>query len=75
MSVLALVIVLVLLGLLAYGVKQSPFLGDGMKKAINIVIFVVVVMLILEAFGLLDVIRNVRVPRVSWAGPARHVIA
>lgn len=64
MSVLALVIILVLLGLLCYGVNIAPFLVGWMKTAINVVIFVIAVLLILEAFGLLDVIRGVAVPRV-----------
>ena len=65
MSVLALVIILVLLGLLAWGVNVAPFLVGWMKNAINVVIFVIAVLLILESFGLLQVIRSVAVPNVS----------
>jgi hypothetical protein len=65
LSILALVIILVLLGLLCWGVNAIFPLPAWMKTLINVVIAVVAILIVLNAFGLLDIIRDIRVPRVN----------
>lgn len=55
MSVLALVVVIILLGLLCWGANMIP-IPAWAKMAVNIVCAIIAVLLILEAFGILDTI-------------------
>lgn len=64
MSVLTLVLILVFLGAVAYFANASGKLTPTFKWLINAVLIIVAVFLILSAFGVLDEIRGVKVPKL-----------
>lgn len=64
MSILALVIILVLLGLGCWFINSKTPLSQGWKTAINVVIIITAIVLCLVAFGVWDEIRGVKVPHI-----------
>jgi hypothetical protein len=65
MSLLQLLIILILFGVLLWLFNAYVTIVDAkVKKLINIVVIVALVLLCLYAFGVLDAIRGVRVPKV-----------
>jgi fumarate reductase subunit C len=66
MSLLALILILVCLGALLWAINTyCTFIAPPIKTLITIVIVIVALLLVADAFGLLDAIRGVRVPRVD----------
>lgn len=63
MTLLALIVVLALLGILAWGATYIP--NAIIKKIAITVIIVVAVLLVLQAFGVWDEVRHIMVPRVG----------
>jgi len=63
MSVIALVVILVVLGVVAWLVNKAP-MGATMKTIVNVVLVVVALLLVLSAFGVWDQVRSLKVPRL-----------
>lgn len=64
MSVLALILILVVLGIVAYFINTSAKITPTIKWIINAVIVTVAVLLVLSAFGVWDEVKNIKVPRL-----------
>jgi len=64
MSLFALIIALVLVGLLLYAINAYVPMDPGVKKLLNIVVIVVLVIWLMSALGLLDDLRTIRVPKL-----------
>lgn len=65
MTLIQLLLILILFGVLLWLFNfYVTAIDAGVKKLINIVVIVALVLLCLYAFGVLDAIRGVRVPRV-----------
>lgn len=66
MSVLALIVILLALGVAYWlvNVKFGAAIGNPFKWLINIVLVVVAIVLVLMAFGVWDEIRGVKVPQI-----------
>ena len=65
MSFLALVIVIALIGLVVGLAQRAPWIDPTFKQIIWWVGVVAVVVIVLMAFGVLDMISTVRVPHYS----------
>ena len=65
MSLVSLVVTLIVVGILLYCVNTYVPLDPKIKKIVNIVVVVAVVLWLIAAFGLLDGLRNVQVPRAN----------
>jgi hypothetical protein len=66
MSFVALLLILIVIGVALYCLQQDWLpLGAPIKKIITIVCVIVAVCLCLEAFGVFDALRGVKVPRVD----------
>lgn len=65
MSLIQLLVILILFGVLLYLFNAYVTVIDAkVKRLINIVVIVALVLICLYAFGVLDALRGVRVPRV-----------
>ena len=64
MSLLTLVIVLVIMGVIAYFVQTASKLNATFKWIILAVLVIVALLMVLSAFGILDDIKGVKVPKV-----------
>lgn len=63
MSLVLLIVVLVVIGIALYYLNQWPLDGT-IKWLIRAVLIIAALFLILQAFGVLDAIRGVKVPRI-----------
>ena len=61
MSLISLIVVLVVIGLIMYGVNHYLPLDPGIKKIINIVVIIVVCIWLLALFGVLPDLNVIRV--------------
>jgi hypothetical protein len=64
MSIVALLILIALLGLVAYFITTLIPMPPQFKTLIILVALLIAILLVLQAFGLLPSIGNVQVPRV-----------
>ncbi len=64
MSILALVVILVFLGIVAYLVRTSGKITGTFKWIIQAVLITVAVLLVLYAFGIWDAVRSMKVPHL-----------
>ena len=64
MSLLGLILVLVVVGFILWAINVYIPLDPLVKKILNVVVIVVLVIWLLNAFGLLSDLRSVRVPRI-----------
>lgn len=64
MSVMVLILILVVLGVVAYFVNTSAKINGTFKWLINAVLIVVAVLLILTAFGVWDELKGMKVPKI-----------
>jgi len=64
MTLLDMVLVLLVVGLLMWLINQYVPMAGGIKSLLNIVVFVVVLIWILQIFGLVGNIPGVRIPRL-----------
>jgi hypothetical protein len=65
MSLLSLIIILVVLGVGLYLLRTYVPMDAKIMQIITIVVIIVALLLVVNAFGLLDAIRGVQVPRVG----------
>jgi len=65
MSLISLVVTLIVVGVLLWLVNTYIPMDGKIKKILNIVVVVCVVMWLLFAFGILDHSGDIRVPRVQ----------
>ncbi len=65
MSLLSLVITLIVVGVLLWLVNTYIPMDGKIKKILNIVVVIAVVLWLLTAFGLLGHVNDVRVPHVQ----------
>ena len=61
MSLLSLILALVLVGALMYVINVYIPMESRIKSLLNIVVIIVLVLWLLQAFGLLDSIRGIRI--------------
>jgi len=64
MSLLGLILALTLIGLLVWAINAYIPMQPTVKRILNIAVVVVIVIWLLYAFGLLDELRTIRVPRL-----------
>lgn len=65
MSLIGLIIVLVVIGVLLWLVNTQLPMDGNIKKVLNVVVLIVVVLWLLQVFGLLDSVNNVHVGHVE----------
>lgn len=63
MSLLTLVVALVAVGIILYCINQFVPMDAKIKMILNVVVILVLVVWLLQAFGVIDAFNNVRVPR------------
>ena len=63
MPLLTLLIVLIALGVGLYIINQIVPMDSRIKTILSVVVIVVALLIVLDAFGLIDALRGVRVPR------------
>lgn len=61
MSILTILVVIVVVGVLLWAVNSFIPMDSKVKNILNIVVVVLLIIWLLQAFGLLDVLRGVRV--------------
>ena len=64
MSLLTLFLVLICIGVVVYCIHRFIPMAPPIKNLITIVAVVVCALLVLNAFGIIDALRGVQVPRV-----------
>ncbi len=64
MSLLHLIITLVACGILLYCINRFVPMQGWVKNLLNVVVIIVLVLVCLQAFGVFDAMRGVRVPRL-----------
>lgn len=64
MSLIGLILVLVLVGVVLYLINTLIPMDSKVKLLLNIVVIIVLILFVLSAFGVLDDLRSVRVPKV-----------
>jgi hypothetical protein len=64
MSLIALIIILALIGVALWLINGLEFIDAKVKRIINIVALVVIIIWLLYLFGLMDELRSIRVPKV-----------
>lgn len=62
MTLVSIVIVLVVIGLIMWLINTYIPMAAGIKSLLNIVVFIVVVIWLLQAFGLIGNIPGVQIP-------------
>jgi hypothetical protein len=62
MTLLNIVVVLVVVGLILWLINTYIPMASAIKTLLNVVVFVVVLIWILQAFGLIGQINGVRIP-------------
>lgn len=65
MSLLVLLLVICLVGLAVYLIHKATWIAQPFKTIAMVVGVAVVLWFVLDAFGVIDLIRGVKVPRVS----------
>ena len=65
MSILALIIGLVAVGIVLYCINKFVPMDQKIKTILNVVVILVLVVWLLQAFGVIDAMRGVRVPKVD----------
>jgi hypothetical protein len=65
MSIISLVITLIVIGVLLWLVNTYIPMDGKIKKVLNIVVMICVVVWLLYAFGILDHSSEIRVPRIQ----------
>jgi hypothetical protein len=65
MTLLNIVVVLVVVGLVLWLINTYIPMAGSIKSLLNIVVFVLVLIWVLQVFGLIGPIRGVRIPRLN----------
>lgn len=61
MSILTILIVIVVVGVLLWAINNFIPMDGKVRRILNVVVVVLLIIWLLQAFGLLDVLRGVRV--------------
>lgn len=64
MSILALIVILLILGFVAWGVSRITTINPTFKTIIYVVLVAIAVLICLNAFGILDEVRRHPVPKL-----------
>jgi heme A synthase len=64
MSLLALIVILVAIGVCLWLVNRHIKMEENVKQILNVAVLIVVVFILLHAFGILDELRSVKVPKL-----------
>lgn len=64
MSLLVLLLILGAMGVAAYFINASAKVNPTFKWLMNLVLIVVAALLVLEAFGVWDQVKSIRVPKI-----------
>jgi hypothetical protein len=64
MTLLDIALVLVAVGLLMWLINEYIPMAGGIKSLLNVVVFVVMLIWVLQNFGLVGQISNVRIPKL-----------
>ena len=64
MTLVGIVVVLVVVGLILWLINTYIPMAGGMKTLLNIVVFVVVLIWLLQLFGLIGPINGVHIPKL-----------
>lgn len=64
MSLIALIVILVALGVGLWWVNSTPKMNSTIKTLLNFVLIATAVILVLSAFGIWQEIRDVKVPKL-----------
>jgi hypothetical protein len=64
MSLVGIVLVLVVIGLLLWLINTYIPMAGGIKSLLNIVVFIVVLVWLLQLFGVIGPIQGVHMPRL-----------
>jgi hypothetical protein len=65
MTLIGIVVVLVVVGLILWLINTYIPMAAGIKSLLNIVVFVVVLIWLLQGFGLIGPITGVHIPRLK----------
>lgn len=63
MPLLTLIVALVSVGVVLYCINRFVPMDGKIKSILNVVVILVLVVIVLDAFGVIDALRGVRVPR------------
>ena len=63
MSLLSLIVVLVIIGILMYLINAFIPMDASIKRILNVVVIVFLVIWLIQAFGLLGPLQNIRIGR------------
>ena len=64
MTLVGIVVVLVVVGLILWFINTYIPMAGGMKSLLNIVVFVVVLIWLLQLFGLIGPIKGIHIPNL-----------
>ena len=64
MSIIGLILILAFLGVLAWVTNYKLPISPGFKMIIHVVLFIIAVLICLSAFGILDQVKDAKVPRL-----------
>lgn len=64
MPLISLIIALVAVGVVLYCINQFVPMDAKIKTILNVIVILVLVVFVLDAFGLIDAMRGVRTPRL-----------
>ena len=65
MTLVGIVVVLVVVGLILWLINTYIPMAGGMKSLLNIVVFVVVLIWLLQVFGLIGPIKGLHIPNLK----------
>ena len=63
MSLLTLLVALVATGVILYAINKFVPMDARIKMILNVVVIICLVVVVLQAFGIIDALRGVKVPR------------
>ena len=64
MSVIGLIVILLFLGAVLWFVNSRGQIGGSLLLIINLVVVVIALILVLQAFGIWDELRGLKVPKI-----------
>ena len=65
MDLLTLVVVVLVAGVIVYVIHKAPWINPTYKMIASGLILLTIVLLVLNAFGIIDALRGVRIPKVK----------
>ena len=64
MSVLGLILLIVAIGVILFLINAYVPMESNVKKILNVVVVIILILILLHAFGVIDELRGVRVPKL-----------